>query len=358
MSKLKSQLRQDLVSGDWIVIAPGRAKRPSFFRGKRKEERGKKRIVAPKSTCPFENPQLFGHGKPILLYEQTSTDLMQFNTDKSPRKSALSQRGSAWTVQIVENKYPAFTHRNICAAIGKVGHYALTETAGHHDLLITRDHNKNFPRLSKKQASQVLEAFRDRYLMLLNDKCLAYVFILHNWGPKAGASIYHPHYQIIAMPIIPPDVMHSLRGSERYFKKNKKCVHCVMIEWEKKQKKRLVYENDGAVAFAPFVSKNPYEVRIFPKKHLSYFENTLDSDIDYVADALQNVLRSMEKKLKDPDYNFFIHTAPIQDKKKYQMYHWHMEITPKTNINAGFELGTGIEINDVDPDQAAKLLRN
>ena len=330
---MNSQLRQDLVSGDWIVIAPGRAKRP-VFRGKRKEERGKKRMVAPKSSCPFEDLQKTGHGEPILSYGD-----------------------GKWDLQILENKYPAFTHRNICAAIGKIGPYSVTETVGHHDILITRDHNKNFPKLPKAQARQVLEAFRDRYLMLLNDKCLAYVFILHNWGPKAGASVYHPHYQIISTPIVPPDVTHSLRGSERYFKKNKKCVHCVMIDFEKKNRKRIIYENAGAIAFAPFVSKNPFEIRIFPKKHLPYFENTLDLDIDSVVDTLQFSLRKLEKNLKDPDYNFFIHTAPIKDKAKYKMYHWHIEISPKININAGFELGTGVEINDLDPDEAAKLLR-
>ena len=130
-----------------------------------------------------------------------------------------------------------------------------------------------------------------------------------------------------------------------------------MIGWEKKYKKRIVYENEGAIAFAPFVSKNPFEVRIFPKKHLPYFENTLDQEIDCVTDGLQQVLRKLEKNLKDPDYNFFIHTAPIRDKEKYKMYHWHIEVAPKTNINAGLELGTGVEVNEVDPDEAAKLLR-
>lgn len=328
-----SQLRQDPVSGDWIVIAPGRAKRP-VFSVQRKENRKQKRIAAPKSICPFEDLQKSGHEKPILSYGD-----------------------ERWDLQIVENKYPAFVHKNKCGIIGKNGPYSVTDTVGHHEILITRDHNKNFPKLSRVQARQVLEAFRDRYLMLLNDPCIAYISMFHNWGPTAGASIYHPHYQFIAVPIIPPDVAHSLRGSERYFRKNKKCVHCAMIDFEKKHRKRIIYENSGAIAFAPFVSKGAFEVRVFPKKHLAYFENTLDADMDFVSDALQNALKKIQKNLKDPDYNFFIHTAPLKDKKKYLMYHWHIEIVPKISRNAGFELGTGIEINDVDPDAAAKLLR-
>ena len=130
-----------------------------------------------------------------------------------------------------------------------------------------------------------------------------------------------------------------------------------MIDFEKKEKKRIVYENAGAIAFTPFVSKNAFEIRIFSKKHSPYFENALDADIDDAAEALRAVLKKIKKNLNDPDYNFFIHTAPIQEKERYKIYHWHIEVVPKTNINAGFELGTGVEINEVDPDQAASLLR-
>ncbi len=330
MRKNKSELRQDLVSGDWIVVSPKRGSRPDQFLKK-----GEKRKASPKATCPFENPQSHGNEKPILVYGS----------------------GKDWQLQVIENKFPAFTHQNKCGNFTRVGPYLVTETVGHHDLVITRNHVKNFSRLSRNEAQQVFEAFRDRYLMLLNDKCVSYLVIFHNWGPKAGASVFHPHYQMIALPIIPPDVMHSFRGSFDYFKKTKKCVHCVMLDFEKKHKKRIVYENKGAIAFAPFVSKNPFEVRIFPKKHLAYFENTLDVDIDYAVEALQKVLVKIEKNLKDPDYNFFIHTAPIKDKNDYKMYHWHMEVIPKSTLYAGFELGTGMEINVIDPDQAAKILR-
>ncbi len=329
LNNMKSQLRQDLVSGDWIVIAPGRSGRPhNFFKNP------EKRIRAPKKGCPFESIGKINQKKPILIYGESKN----------------------WRLQIVENKYPAFVHKDVCASILKDGPYSIAEGVGHHDLVVTRDHNDNFSKLSKNDARQVFEAFRDRYLMLLNDKCLSYVSIFHNWGPKAGASIYHPHYQIISLPIIPPDVEHSLSGSVNYFKKNKKCVHCVMIEWEKKKKKRIIYENGGAIAFAPFVSKSPFEIRIFPKKHLPYFENTLDENIDYAVDALRHALKKIEKNLKDPDYNFFLHTAPISNKLNYKMYHWHIEVIPKVSIRAGFELGTGVDINPVDPDEAATLL--
>ncbi len=333
---MNSELRQDIVSGDWIVIAPKRAKKPKQFIGK------EKRIRAPIKNCPFENPQESGHGEPILIYK---------------RQEIRDKRQAEWLVQIVPNKYPAFSQKNICPRVIHQGPYSTIEGVGHHDLVITRDHHKNFPHLSESDANLIFKSFQDRYRMLIGDSCSAYVSIFHNWGPKAGASIYHPHYQMISIPVIPPDVGHSLAGSSRYFKKFKKCVHCTMIKWEKKNKRRIIYENKGAIAFTPFVSREPFELRVFPKKHLPYFEDTSVQDLKWVVEALQKALMKMEKNLKDPDYNFFIHTAPILNKKKYSNYHWHIEIQPKISISAGFELGTGIEITVVDPDEAAKILK-
>ncbi len=326
---MNSELRQDLVSGDWIVIAPKRAKKPAQLI--RKEKRTRVSL----KNCPFENPQKSGNGEPIIIYRNSND----------------------WLLQIVQNKYPAFTPKSHKIKILKDGPYSVVDGVGYHDLVITRDHNKNFPALNKKEANLVFRSFIERYKIVAEDPCSAYVSIFHNWGPKAGASVYHPHYQIIVIPVIPSDVNHSLNGSLNYFKKNKKCVHCVMIEYEKKIRKRIIYENKEAIVFTPFVSREPFELRVFPKRHLSYFEDTPNNTMKMIVDALQVALKRIEKKLHDPDYNFFIHTAPILSKKKYNHYHWHIEIQPKISISAGFELGTGIEITVVDPDEAAKILK-
>ncbi|MEK7163060.1 MAG: DUF4921 family protein [Patescibacteria group bacterium] len=324
---MNSQLRQDLVSGDWIVIAPKRAKKPEQF------IKGEKRIKSPIKGCPFEYPR---------NYAENNAKLRGKNN---------------WQVKIIENKYPAFIHKEICPEVFKNGPYSVVEAIGHHDLVITKDHHKNFPLLDKQSANLVFQEFQKHYRTLAKDSCSAYISIFHNWGPKAGASVYHPHYQIISIPVIPPDIDHSLSGSADYFKKNKKCVHCVMIEWEKKIRRRIVYENKGAVVFTPFVSREPFELRIFLKKHSSYFEDALKKDLEFMVDALQKSLMKIKTKLKDSDYNFFIHTAPILNKKNHKHYHWHIEIQPKISISAGFELGTGIEITVVDPDEAAKILK-
>lgn len=322
-----SELRQDLVSGDWIVIAPKRAQRPNQFAKKRK------RRIALIRGCPFEN---------LSRHES----ILQYPSKKD------------WVIQIVKNKYPAFVHENnVCASKSHKGPYVIISGTGHHDVVITRDHYKNFAHLSRDEANLLFHSFRDRYLMIAKDRCSAYVSIFQNSGPEAGGHIYHPHFQMITLPIIPPDIEHSLSGSFGFWNKHRKCVHCVMLQWEKREKKRIVYENKGAIVFAPFVSREPFELRIFPKRHLPFFEDTPDKDLKLVVDALQVALQKIEKKLNDPDYNFFIHTAPLKNKNKYRHYHWHIEILPKISISAGFELGTGIEITVVDPDEAVKVLK-
>lgn len=326
---MNSELRQDIVSGDWIVISPTRAKKPEQLL---KQE---KRIKTPIKKCPFENPQKSGNKEPLLIYK----------------------KGRNWEIQVIENKYPAFIHRNVCAETFHHGPYPIIEGVGHHEIVITKNHYKKFSYLDKNTANLVFQVFQKRYKTLAKDSCVSYISTFHNWGPKAGASIYHPHYQIIAIPVVPPDISHSLDGSARFYQKNKKCVHCAMIDWEKKYKKRIIYKNKGAIVFAPFISREPFELRVFPKKHLPYFENASNDELRFIVDALQTALRKVERRLKDPDYNFFIHTSPVKNKKQYEHYHWHIEILPKISISAGFELGTGIEITAVDPDEAAKILK-
>ncbi len=335
---MNSELRRDIVSGDWILIAPARGKRPDEYA--RKEQRKS----APISNCPLESYVAPKSGGQVVISAYPPSD--------------------AWKVIVVPNKYPAVTSQHDIdpsaipqlSKINEMGPYSVKTGFGHHDLIITRDHDKAFPDLSAEDAAMVIGAFRDRYLRLLKHKNISYVGMFHNFGEKAGATLYHPHYQILAVSVVPPDVEHSLKGSAKYFREHNKCVHCVILNWEIKQKKRIIFENKWAVAFTPYFSRVPFEIRVFPKKHLSYFEDTSSEALLGITEVLQESLKKLKKAL-DPDYNFFIHTAPIQQKQSYTHYHWHIEILPKISHYAGFELQTGMEINVVDPDEAAKFIR-
>jgi UDPglucose--hexose-1-phosphate uridylyltransferase len=355
-----SELRQDLVSGDWIIMAPERGGRPhniggppSAGHGLSSARRGKKssRKPSPKKSCPFENPEKTGNWPPILSWPNIGK-----NPDAQVGRGSDRKRRS-WQILLIPNKYPALTHNSTCAVDFKKGPYNLKTGEGKHDLLITRDHRKNFGDLALDKATKVLEVLQERYRMLHRDKCLMYTSAFFNWGASAGASIYHPHYQVISLPILPSDFKHSLLGLESYYKKHHRCAHCVMLAEALKSKTRIVDGNKSAILVSPFVPRESYEIRVFPKRHLSRFEDISVRELRDMAAMLQSGIRRIKRYLGDPDFNFFIHTAPLKDDARYRCYHWHIEIIPKISILGGFELSTGVDITVVDPEKAAAVLR-
>lgn len=325
-----SELRQDVTSGDWVIIAPGRAKRPLFLDRKKKP-----RVPTPKSECPFEDLRKSGNWPPIAIYPNEKD----------------------WQIVLLQNKYPALTHENVSHAMPLFhGIYCHQAGVGHHDLVITRDHNKNFADISPSMAAKLFDVFQERHRAMAQDPHNAYVSTFFNWGPSVGGSVWHPHYQILTLPIVPPHIVRSLAGSKAYFKKTHRCVRCDIIREERKHKHRIVAENKFAIAFTPYASKNPFEVSIFPKSHIAAFGETPSSILHGTAALLQSVLRQMKTRVNDPDLNFFIHGAPL-DHGKYSYHHWHIEIVPRISLFGGFEYSTEIDINVVDPDAAAAILR-
>ena len=324
-----SELRQDLTSGDWVLVAPGRAARPKFL-----DKKKTARKPSPKSTCPFEDLKKSGN-QPLIL--------------------ALPNEKN-WRFAVIPNRYPAIERGSVCSVPFRQGIYHARTAVGTHRLLITRDHNKHFVDLSARDAEKVFEVFQMLHAEAAKDRCAAYVSSFYNYGPDAGASIWHPHYQILSLPIIPPHNVRSLRGSNEYFKKFGRCVRCDIIKVERRKKTRVVAENEHALALAPYASRRPFEVSVLPKKHWASFRETSPAAVRGVARALQSALRMMKKNVHDPDLNFFVHDTPL-DHKDYRHHHWHIEVIPKTSLEAGFEFSTRIDINVVDPDNAAAILR-
>lgn len=316
IKKFPSELRSNPLSEDWVIIATGRAKRPETFR---KEKR--KKFVAPKSTCPF-----------CKIMKKIKEDVVS-----------------------VPNKYPALI-RSAVLNERIEGPYKKMDGVGYHEVVITRDHQKSLACFNLDKVREVIDVYQERYLDLMNEPLMDYISIFHNHGQEAGASIFHPHSQIIATPIIDPDLNSALLNSQKYFKKNKKCIYCSVNAWDKKDRKRVVFENEGFLIICPFSSKTAFEMIISPKKHLPYFERIDDNEKKYLAEALQVALRKLSKGLNDPPYNFYLHTSPC-DGKNYDFYHWHLTILPKTAVWAGFELSTGIEISTIEPEVAADYLK-
>ncbi|MDP2677034.1 MAG: HIT domain-containing protein [bacterium] len=337
--KKVSEFRKDIISGEWILIVAGRRDRPGA-----KEERGAgaKRKITPKGRCPFEMLHTSESEQPVLWYPYSHM--------------AASEDIGNWFLQVLPNKYPALAPHHVCPADEPVGPYRIREGIGFHEVVITRDHRRTIADMTKEEVEVILHAYQERYTSIENEPCIRYILVFHNHGESAGASISHPHSQIIALPIIPPDVRRSLSGSKQYFEKHGVCGHCDALTFEKKDKTRIIYENKKFIVLAPFASRVSFEVRIFPKTHEAHFERIAKSERGELADALRVALQKVKGALYDPDYNFFIHTAPAKT-DGMDHYHWHIEILPRIARWAGVELGTGIQVVAIPPEEAAERLR-
>jgi len=358
--KFPSELRLNVVSGDWVVIATGRAKRPEMF----KRERRKIEEV-PKEKCPF--CQIETQEPPVLIYSRgKKVPLEKFRIPRGGRHPPTTLppsagpyrsggRGIAWTTIVIPNKYPAFAKDTTLNA-RTLGPYQVMDAVGLHELVVTRDHQKSMGQFEINQIKEVIDAYQERYLELMEKSLVNYVSIFHNHGFEAGASVAHPHSQIAAVPLIDADLRKALSNSQKYFGNYQKCIYCQMNEWEMKSKKRIVFENKDFLVICPFASKAAFEVIISPKKHLAYFEKITEKEKWQLAEAFQIALNRLYKALNDPAYNFYLHTPPC-DGKNYDFYHWHWTILPKTGIWAGFELGARMEISTIEPEKAAQYLR-
>ena len=337
-----NEFRQDIVSGDWVLISTERAKKPNP-----QEDTKSGQLYENKETCLFEDPQKSDHRDPILAY------------NKGHKIAWEKGMTSEWTIQVVKNKYPALVD-GLCVPPHNVGPFLVADGFGFHELVITRDHDKSFAQFTDEETSEVFKVYKDRYNSISQDKCGDYVLIFHNHGRLAGASVYHNHSQILSMPIIPPGILKNIKGAKDFFERTGEKVHEMLIEWEIKQNKRIIYENEKFIALCPFVSRTPYEMRIFPKKKSANFGDINDEDLMPLAEVLNKILRKLYLALDNPDYTLFIHTSPVKKDNSdlFDFYHWHIEIMPRFSIAAGMELGTNVFVNTVDPDEAAKLIRN
>ena len=335
--KFPTELRYDIASKDWVAIATGRAKRPEQFK---KEKR--KKVVASKKNCPF--CKIEKHTPPPILIMVNGK---VYQKEKFPKN---------WTFTVVPNKYPAFIPYQKLEIEKEGPFFQKLPAAGFCEVVVTKSHTKQLAQFSIREIKEVLNAYHLRYLDLKKKKFVNHIFIFHNHGKEAGASIAHPHSQIITTPLIDRDLERALINAKKYYKKHKKCIYCEMNKWEEKVNERIVFKNKEFIAICPFASKCAFEVIISPRKHKPYFEKIKEKEKWFLAEAFKVVFAKLFKGLGDPAYNFYLHTSPC-DGKEYSYYHWHWTILPKTSIPAGFEFSAGMEISTIEPEKAAEYLR-
>lgn len=322
------ELRYDLLRERWVLVSAARGRKPGDYA----------------SDDYTQEPY------------DTDSDSLAGMGDVDKERDTLIYRNAdgEWTTRVMPNKFPVVTDTSLDDLSD--GPYPGLVAAGTHEIVVTRDGRRTFALLSQMELAEVIDAYQERYLALMKQRDVRSITIFHNHGKGAGSTLKHPHSQILALPIVASTIMRELDVVSRYKKQSGMHLFSLISQYEAEQKMRVIYENDDFIAYCPFASRRAYEVRIIPKVPQPYFERITREEKISLADALGTVLGAIYEGLDDPDYNYFIRTAPCNG-QDYPDFSYYVEVLPRTHIYTGFEAATDIDIVPLAPEDAAAYLR-
>lgn len=304
--KPKSEIRKHYFLNRYVIITPGRAKRPRDI----KEES----VMQKTSSC-------------VLCPDQIE------------KKLILDQIGpkNKWEVITLKNKYPAVTLNN-------------KKAFGTQEVIIeTPDHGKETAEFSEKKIEQVLRMYSKRIETISKIKNIDYILVFKNNGSKAGASLQHAHSQIFATQILPPRALSHLTQAQNYLTEHNTCPYCDIINKERKSK-RVIFEDDQVFVLAPYSSEYHYEAWIITKRHVDNLTLFNNKEFSSTAKALKKIMA----KLHHYGISFNLATEQIISNNNQ---HFVLKIEPRDSTWAGVEMESGLIINSVPPEEAAKFYK-
>jgi UDPglucose--hexose-1-phosphate uridylyltransferase len=332
------EFRRDPLHNAWVVFAPERQRRPQDF-------------------------------SPAVLKGGTLDPFAEGNERLTPpevfalREPKTKPNEPGWRVRVVPNRYPAMRIEGQLVATPDALYDRLTGIGAHEVIIETPDAALALEDLSVAAITEVLATYRERIIDLDKDPRFQHVYVFKNVGPSAGASLLHAHSQLVALPLVPPHIEGKLDRAREHYLRKQRSLFSDILHTEQKDGSRLVAENDGYVLFCPFASRFPFELAIFPKQHHPDYTSCTPIQLHDLAEVLRFALERMNAVLEKPGYNLLLHTAPLvrPGPNRYASarydYSWHVEIVPRFNSLAGFEIGLGSYINTVYPEEAARFLR-
>jgi len=313
------------VTGEWVVIAPERAKRPDDY-------------ILP---------------KPVPKKE--SLKFCNFCENGEAYNERIEGAGTKH-IYVVPNKFPAYVKDEaVTLDAGKI--YYSQKSVGGHEVISFINHNKDLEEVGVKQLDELFEVYQKRINFYKPNPCVEYVMPIHNHGPEAGESIEHPHSQLFASGVIPNTIAKELAGAKKFYQDEGKCIFCEMVKEEKRFEQRIVAENEDFVVFCAYAARVPFEMWLLPKKHHEHFENLAPTLRRKLAEMFHTVILKLYRGLNDPPFNFYLHASPMETSKHLKFYHWHVEIMPRLTRFGGYEMGSGIIIDVVSPERSAEFLR-
>lgn len=328
-----SILRQDPTTQEWVIMATDRAKRPHDV-GKGAAPR----VSAPREeSCPF-CPGNEGRTPPEVL--------------RIP-----DGQGTGWAVRVMSNRFAALEGSGEPRHREEGPLFREMNGVGYHEVIVeTPGHDRIMPLMTDAEVEQILHAHQARYRALREDPRVQYIIIFKNHGERAGTSLEHPHSQPVAAPIAPMQMRRKYEVAISHYDDTGRCLYCDLVKAEVEARKRLILETDRFVVFHPFASRVPFETWIAPKLHQPSFGRVSREDLAALARVLRGTLAALSNGLGNPAFNYILHTAPIEDETKHY-YLWHIQILPRVSTIAGFELGSGIYITTVIPEESAAVIR-
>ena len=326
-----SEIRKHYFLSEYCIIAEERAKRPSDF-AHSDEDTGK------------DNPEncFFCGGA-----EKNTPLATAVYKDGKIYSDTPEERVRYWDFRCFPNLYPALSPAPDLQAYRKD---SLQREPGYgfHEVIVESPlHGSKLEDFSDSEISELMQVYRDRTCSYITREKIRYVSLFKNFGKEAGASINHPHSQLLALPFCPPPLTRELE----VIRKKEKCPYCTMFDMEKASS-RTILENSEWIAFSPYSSMGPFEVWILPGKHVSYLGYCNDKMLFALGEILRDILKSYGRVLGYPPFNYMFYQL-----SEAPEYHLNLRLLPRLSINAGFELSTGTYINTISPERAASYLR-
>lgn len=229
---------------------------------------------------------------------------------------------------------------------------------GRHEVIVeTPIHDSDLAGLSSDDIFDALQAYRARFAAAASDPRIEHVVIFRNQGRLGHASLPHPHAQLAGLPFVPSLVANVLERSRVHAALAGTTLLFEMCEAEVKDGSRLIEATERLATFVPFAAPHDHEIWIAPRDVPPRFDRLDDQSLRELGDALQRALQALAVALRDPDYNYILHTAPLKGEAE-NLLPWHLQIIPRQTVSAGFEMGLGVRMVTTAPETAAERLRS
>ncbi|MCL4474095.1 MAG: galactose-1-phosphate uridylyltransferase [Actinobacteria bacterium] len=326
------ELRRDPITAEWVILATGRGKRPHA-------PAPAQMVDQPDEDCPF----CPGHE------DRTPPEICAMRRDG---EGECDKPG--WKVRVIPNRFPILVSGVPRAGVERAVSPDRRPALGTSEVIVdTPVHNQPPWQVGPEQTLVMLEMYRDRINAIKEEGRASYVHIIRNYGAAAASSLEHPHSQLFGLPFIPPTIDVELDGFVFAYPGTAGCVLCDIIEETARTGDRVIMATENFLAFTPYASRLPYESWIVPRKHSLRFEKC--EELPELAELMTAVLNRYHDRLGDPPLNYWVHNYPLHGESR--PYHWHIEILPRMTLAGGLELGAGVWVNTVAPEDAAEQLR-